>query len=104
MATTNTDLCPLLIEAGFSATAIKNAVIAKRASLEWWGSQLTQPERKSMTLLIWQIITTEGAEKCGTAYDISRRIGAPEPLVRQIIDQLYAVSTDLIAQLKAEGL
>jgi len=38
----------------------------------------------------------------GSAYDMARRIGAPEPLVRQISDQIYAVSTDLIAQLKAD--
>jgi hypothetical protein len=103
MATTNTSLCPLLIEAEFTATQIKNQVTLKRTSLEWWGSQLTLAERKGMTIKIWNIITSEGANNCGSAYDMARRIGAPEPLVRQIIDQIYAVSTDLITQLKAEG-
>jgi hypothetical protein len=89
---------PIAQSLGFTATQATNQLKKNAKALQWAVrdlSDLTIAQRKAIYTQVFNMLTDEEPQNCGTPYDIGRRLGIPSQWVEKIVAEIIAGAKDL---------
>jgi hypothetical protein len=104
MATLDTVSSAEITASKVERTKIETALWKARRALWWWvGRDINNKEYERMVLEVLALMTVTEPQNAGTTHDMARQLGAPEPVVRKIVDFLLTKGIEYIDARKAEG-
>jgi hypothetical protein len=89
---------PIAQSLGFTATQATNQLKKNAKAFQWAVrdlADLTIAQRKNIYLQIFNLLTDEEPQNCGSSYAVAQRLGIPQVWVEKIMSEIIAGAKDL---------